>query len=431
MKGIYKFNFDNVLKDKIGETGISIDEIDELRDFTNLAKANVTKKYEKGELGFIEVLNEDLEIYEEVKELSKEFDYIIIIGIGGSILGSKAIHQGIYGSSNTYHPKVFYLDNSDPEKIYETLKAVKLEKTLIFVISKSGNTVETLANYFVIKKHMDKNNITPAKPNFVAITGGGLLQKIADKEGYMCYKVPENVGGRFSVLSAVGLAPLACLNVDIHNLVKGAKKMNDICQTDNIFRNPALLNSLIHYKMDNTGKKISLMMPYIGRLHQFGMWYRQLWAESLGKDGNGQTPVIALGATDQHSQLQLYMDGPEDKIMTFLKVNSFKQDYSIETDYDSDLKGHKLSELINSEQLGTEKSITEKGIPNVKITLSELNEYTLGMLTYSYELQTAYSGELFCINAFNQPAVEHAKKLSHAVLKGSIVEKSYNEIKIE
>ncbi|MBW9221351.1 glucose-6-phosphate isomerase [Methanothermococcus sp. SCGC AD-155-M21] len=417
------FDYKNTTEEKIGNEGISLRDVEAMSDTINKAYNGVINKYKNKELGFMDVIyDEDLNKYYELSKYYKDYEYIVIIGMGGSILGTQMVYEGIHGiyynELNSNSKKVYFLDNSDPEKLYDILKIVDLKKTLLFVISKSGNTVETLANFFIIKEKMDRIGCSN---NIIIISSGGILKNIAEKEGYMLFDVPENVGGRFSVLSSVGLAPMSCMGIDIKGLIEGARDMDKLCKNEDVFKNPALMNALIHYIFLNRGKSISVLMPYIERLHKFGIWYRQLWAESLGKDGKGQTPVISIGAKDQHSQLQLYLDGPKDKIITFLKVKKFKEDFIIK--YQNHyLNNHKLSKLINFEQLGTEGALTSKGIPNISIVLEELNEYSLGKLIYMYEIGTAFMGEMMGINTFNQPAVEEGKIITRKLLEGKSIE---------
>lgn len=417
------FDYTNTTEEKIGIKGVSLKDIEVMEDTINRAYNGVINKYKNKELGFMDIIyDENLNKYYDLSKYYTDYEYIVVIGMGGSILGTQMVYEGINGmysneiNSNT--KKVYFLDNSDPEKLYGILKIVDLKKTLLFIVSKSGNTVETLANFFIIKEKMDKlgcNN------NTIIISSGGILKDIAEKEGYMLFDVPENVEGRFSVLSSVGLAPMSCMGIDIMGLIKGARDMDKLCKNEDVFKNPALMYALIHYIFLNRGKNISVLMPYIERLHKFGMWYRQLWAESLGKDGKGQTPIISTGAKDQHSQLQLYLDGPKDKIITFLNVEKFKEDFIIKCP-NHYLDNHKLSKLINFEQLGTEEALTSKGIPNTSIVLEELNEYSLGKLIYMYEMGTAFMGEMIRINAFNQPAVEEGKKITRKLLEGKSIE---------
>ncbi|WP_421077717.1 glucose-6-phosphate isomerase [Methanothermococcus sp. Ax23] len=422
MKGKCLFKYTNVIEETVGNEGVSSTDIENIMDKINKSYNGLLEKYKNKELGFMDLVHQDLRPYTMLKKYSKDFEYIIIIGMGGSVLGAQMVYEGvkgIYYNERKTSKKVYFLDNSDPEKTFEILNLVDLEKTLVFAISKSGNTAETLANFLIVRDRLiDK--VGNCNKNIIVVANGGMLRDIAEKEGYMLFDIPENVGGRFSVLSAVGLAPLSCMGINIEMLVKGAREMDELCKNEDIFKNPALMNAVIHYILYNKGKTISVLMPYIERLHKFGMWYRQLWAESLGKDGKGQTPIVSVGAKDQHSQLQLYLDGPRDKVITFLKVDEFRHDLTIKSS--NYLNAHKLSELINSEQEGTEASLTSKNIPNVSIIIDELNEYTLGKLIYMYEMQTAFMGELLEINAFNQPSVEDGKRITRELLRGKSLE---------
>ena len=410
-----ELNYTNTMDEIIYEEGISFLDIEDINEKITTAYDNIMEKCKNNELGFMKIIYEDISIYNELKEYSKDFDDIVIIGMGGSILGAQAIYEGIKGIyyNELIDKKVYFLDNSDPEKTFEILNIIDLEKTLVFAISKSGNTAETLANFLIIEEKL-KTIKKDYKKNIVVVANTGELKNIADKEGYKFYGMPENVGGRFSVFSAVGLAPLCCMDIDIEALIEGAKEMDKLCRNKDVFKNPALMNATIHYITYNKGKTISVLMPYIERLHKFGLWYRQLWAESIGKNGIGQTPVISIGAKDQHSQLQLYLDGLRNTIITFINVHKFKYDLKIRSS--NYLNNKTLSTLIRSEQKGTEISLTTNKIPNISINIDELNEYTLGKLIYLYEIQTAFMGELLEINAFDQPAVEGGKIITRKLL---------------
>ena len=410
-----ELNYTNTMDEIIYEEGISFLDIEDINEKITTAYDNIMEKCKNNELGFMKIIYEDISIYNELKEYSKDFDNIVIIGMGGSILGAQAIYEGIKGIyyNELIDKKVYFLDNSDPEKTFEILNIIDLEKTLVFAISKSGNTAETLANFLIIEEKL-KTTKKDYKKNIVVVANTGELKNIADKEGYKFYGMPENVGGRFSVFSTVGLAPLCCMDIDIEALIEGAKEMDKLCRNKDVFKNPALMNATIHYIIYNKGKTISVLMPYIERLHKFGLWYRQLWAESIGKNGIGQTPVISIGAKDQHSQLQLYLDGLRNTIITFINVHKFKYDLKIRSS--NYLNNKTLSTLIRSEQKGTEISLTTNKIPNISINIDELNEYTLGKLIYLYEIQTAFMGELLEINAFDQPAVEGGKIITRKLL---------------
>ena len=407
------FKYTNVMREKLGREGLSLEDMEGIGD---MAYRRIMEKYDRGELGFMEVIYRDIGEY-SLNHRYREFKYILVIGMGGSILGTQAIYEGVKGiyANELNEKKVFFLDNSDPELLYSILKIVDLKETLVFVVSKSGNTVETLANFFILKEMMEKKGC--GKDNIVIISSGGVLKEIGEREDYQIFEIPENVVGRFSVLSSVGLVPLSAMGVDIERLISGARDMDKICRRDDLFKNPALMNALIHHLFLNRGKSISVLMPYMERLYRFSMWYRQLWAESLGKNGKGQTPVAALGAKDQHSQLQLYLDGPRDKIITFIRVKRFREDFNIR--YRGHyLEDHTLSQLINLQQLGTERALTARGVPNLSIVLEDLDEYTLGKLIYMYEMTTAFMGEMLGVNAFDQPAVEEGKRITRELLEG-------------
>ncbi len=421
------FDYKNAMGDTVGAEGVLKSDIEQIMNKITNSYNNLMMKHENNELGFMDLIYDDLSEYNEIKEHSKNFENIVVIGMGGSILGAQMVYEGVSGiyynelqdkknNKKNEYKKVYFLDNSDPEKTYEILNLIDLDKTLVFAVSKSGNTAETLANFLILEDRL-KSNVKNYKENIVIITNGGKLGDMADRENYTTFRMPENVGGRFSVLSSVGLAPLSCMGINIDMLIKGARCMDKLCKREDIFKNPALMNAVIHYILYNKGKTISVLMPYAERLHKFGMWYRQLWAESLGKNGKGQTPIVSVGAKDQHSQLQLYLDGPKDKIITFLRLNTFKYDLLIKSRNLDYLVDHKLSDLIISEQEGTESALTAKNVPNVCISINNLDEHALGKLIYMYEMQTAFMGELLEINAFNQPAVEYGKEITRKLLK--------------
>jgi glucose-6-phosphate isomerase len=257
----------------------------------------------------------------------------------------------------------------------------------------------------------------------------GTLRKIANENKLPTLEVPEGVGGRFSVLSAVGLFMAAICEMDIDSLLGGARDMDERVSSEDFYKNPAAINAAINYYFYNRGKKVSVMMPYSYHLKDLSDWYRQLWAESLGKayalDGSevhiGPTPVKALGATDQHSQLQLYREGPNDKLFTFLEVNHFDKDLTIgpvpdnapELEY---LTGANLSLLLNSEKKATEYALLQNQRPCLTVVFPEVNAYTVGQFIYLYEVTTSFVGALFGINPYDQPAVELGKEATFALM---------------
>jgi len=262
---------------------------------------------------------------------------------------------------------------------------------------------------------------------------------LADKEGILSFVVPSNVGGRFSVFSPVGLMSAAFTGINIEKLLSGAAEMDAKCSNDSLMKNPAALYAAIQYLFYWLKRPMSVMMPYSNALYGISDWYRQLWAESLGKKINrrgeiinvGPTPIKALGATDQHSQVQLYIEGPQDKIVTFLSVEQFDKTVKIPT-YDSHyLGGRSLNELLKAEEEATRMALTKENRPNLTVSLPKITPETIGQMIYMFELATAYAGELFDIDAFNQPGVELGKQLTYALMGRAGFEEKKAEIEAQ
>jgi glucose-6-phosphate isomerase len=278
---------------------------------------------------------------------------------------------------------------------------------------------------------LDKFGPAGLQKHIVATTDPkqGVLRKIAADASLPCLEIPPGVGGRFSVLSAVGLFSAAMCGIDIDSLLEGARDMDAKVSCEDFYRNPAAINAAINYYFYNHGKKISVMFPYSYHLKDLADWYRQLWAESLGKaedlTGNevhiGPTPIKALGATDQHSQVQLYREGPNDKLFTFLQVDNFDKDLKIgpapecaaELEY---LANKDLSVLFNSEKRATEYALLQSKRPCLTVVFPEVNAYTVGQFIYLYEVTTSFAGALFGINPYDQPAVELGKQATFALM---------------
>ena len=300
------------------------------------------------------------------------------------------------------------------------------------VITKSGSTSETMSQYLIIKSMLDeKLGKEEANKRIIATTSkdAGNLIKIAKEEGYKTFYIPNGVGGRFSELCPVGLLPAAVVGIDIEGMLQGAQYMLDISESDNIKKNMPLMAGVLQYLAIKKGKNISVMMPYADGLKYISDWYAQLWGESLGKnldlDGKpcnvGQTPVKALGVTDQHSQVQLYAEGPFDKVITFIGVDKYRTEVKISDGCENFkdvnfLCGHTMNELIQAERMATEFAITKARKMNHTIMLPELNAFTFGELLMFFMLKTSYTGALLRIDTFNQPGVEEGKKATYALL---------------
>ncbi len=371
--------------------------------------------------------------------VENRFENILVLGIGGSALGGLAVTEALLKpywnflteEQRNNFPRIFFLDNIDPDTMFGLLNILDLKKTLVNVITKSGSTAEIMAQFMIIKDKLEQELGDDYRKNIVATTDKniGVLRQIAEQEGYKTFVVPDDVGGRFSVFSAVGLLPFALVGIDIDEVVRGVKDMDLALKNTDINENIAAQNALIHYLLDTEkGKNISVMMPYSTRLRYVADWYSQLWAESLGKekDLNGQTvnvgptPVKALGATDQHSQIQLYNEGPNDKIINFIRVSEFDNKLEIPKIFEYTgigyLGGKSVNDLLNAEADSTRVSLSDYNRPTVTITLPKINAYYLAQLLYMFEVQTAIAGALYNINAFDQPGVEQAKNYTYALM---------------
>lgn len=392
--------------------------------------------------------NQDLvaEINAYAQTVKGNFDNLLVLGIGGSSLGGICVTEAILKpywnllekEARDGMPRIFFLDNIDPDQINGLLGTLDLKKTLVNVITKSGNTAETMSAFMIVKARLEKELGAQYKNNIVATTdeNKGILRKIATEENFKTFIVPDDVGGRFSIFCAVGLLPFGLVGINISELLRGVREMDAALQKTNIDENIAAQNALVHYLMDKKGKNLSVMMPYSSRLKFVSDWYVQLWAESLGKevdlDGkiihSGPTPLKALGATDQHSQVQLYNEGPNDKLISFVRVGKFDTTLEIPCVYeDSELGylcGRTVNDLMNAEADSTRVAVTDYNRPNVTITLPVINEYYLGQLLYMLEVQTAIAGALYNIDTFNQPGVEQAKNYTYALMG----RKGYEEV---
>ena len=310
-----------IIQEIIGSNGISIKEIESFQDKVS----EIHKRFNKSEVGFLELLDQDIEsLKKTLNPIKNLYENIVVFGIGGSALGTKAVYQacGKYFKKNLY-----VIDNIDPDFFSEFLNNLDIEKSIFIVISKSGSTAETISQFLIIVDILKKRFKENFKDRLIIITDPvkGGLRKYAETQNILSFSIPPNVGGRYSVLSPVGLVPLYLADIDIEDLIKGANYIYTKCQNDNIFENPAYLNGIIQYIAYNRGKKITVLMPYSSKLQLFTEWFIQLWAESLGKSEKiGPTPIKAIGTTDQHSQLQLFMDGPNDKIITFIEIENYK-----------------------------------------------------------------------------------------------------------
>jgi len=346
----------------------------------------------------------------------------IHVGIGGSALGPMALQRAL---NHPYYnllpvetrggPRIHFAENTDPNSLGAILDIVDPANTWVNVVTKSGTTAETMANFLVIRDALGDYG---GRAVFTTDPEEGYLNRISAREGIRTLSIPKDVGGRFSVLSPVGLLPAAVGGLDVDALLRGAAQYVDEIEAQGA-KHPAVGGAAMHYLMDTArGRNVRVMMAYADALERTAAWFVQLWAESLGKDGKGSTPHGAVGTTDQHSQVQLYMQGPQDKVIEIVEVEEHPRDLIIPEAYeDLDgvgyLGGHTMGELLNVECDATRRALAEAGRPNCTIKLGAMNEENLGYLFQALEAQTAIAGSLYAVNAFDQPGVEAGKQITY------------------
>lgn len=432
-----KLDYSNCIDQNLGTNeGLSLNEIKGLTEKGAEIHRELRRRAKDDSLGFFNLpyqseLCDEIEIYSA--SAKKRFENYVHIGIGGSSLGpialQNALQDSYYNLNSSF--RMFFPDNVDPDWLNDLLKTIDVSKTLFHVVSKSGGTAETAASTLYFMKYLTEALDDSFYQNLLFTTdpAEGLLNRIAGEYPIKCFRIPPGVGGRFSVLSPVGLISASLAGINIKKILDGAAQMAKLCDRENLMENPAFLYAAIHYLYMKRGKNISVMMPYSNKLRDMADWYRQLWAESLGKRldthdnivETGQTPVKALGATDQHSQVQLYVEGPNDKVLTFLEVENFVNQeklknhftYIPEFDYMNDKT---LGQLLNAEKSATELALTNNHRPNLTLKFPEVSETTIGAFLFLLEAATAFAGGLLNINAFDQPGVEEGKIATYALM---------------
>jgi len=408
------------------------------------AHARVEEQRAAGVLGFLD-LPYAQETAREVAQLAdgfaQWFEDVVVLGIGGSGLGARSLKDALLGpywndrapEDGDHFPRLHVVDNPDPNTMLGLLKQVSVAKTLFNVVSKSGATAETMAQYLMVRDAVEAAvGADRARGHFLFTTDpvGGALRKIGRAESIPMLPVPENVGGRFSVLSAVGLFPAAVCGVDPRALLAGAAVMEERCRSERLAENPAgLLAVLLHHADRAQRRPIHVLMPYCDRLRSVALWFQQLWAESLGKartvDGvrspTGPTPMAALGATDQHSFLQLLMEGPDDKVVLFVEVADHGMDPPIPSRHPemsefAYLGGHTLGELLNTERRATAEALRLEGRPNATFCMPRVGPEELGQLFMLLQIATVYAGALYRVDPLDQPGVELSKRLTYGLM---------------
>ena len=410
-----KIDIGNALAD-VADPGIGEAALDALDDRVATAHDRIAAGMAEDDFGYASLnLPErtDPAAIEAAVEPLADSDAVLTVGIGGSALGAATVSTAL-GPSDTTHR---VLDNVDPEAVSETLADLPLASTAVNVVSKSGTTAETLSNFLVVRDAMTDAGIDWAERTVVTTGEAGPLRALADAHDLPALDVPDGVPGRFSALSAVGLVPAAIAGHDVEAVVAGGQEAMESL-SPSLYDCPAYAYGALAYALDQRGASVNAVMPYAERLEPFAEWFAQLWAESLGKDGLGQTPARALGATDQHSQLQLYRAGPRDKMVTLVRVSERAEREIPATDVDdlAYLGGAGLGELLDAEFEATEASLAAAGRPNVRIELDRLDAHGIGELLYAMEAACVLAGELYGIETFTQPAVEWGKNAARGLL---------------
>jgi glucose-6-phosphate isomerase len=436
-----RFDFTNVLEGAVGaEHGIREEELAGMAGRSEAALAAVQAR--RGEdLRWLDLPHQKevlADVLAYASSVEGRFENVVVLGIGGSALGNTALQSALNGP---YHnvappsgtPRLFVLDNIDPDLVGEFVDQFDPSKTLFNVISKSGGTAETMSQFLIFQRMLiDALGQEGHREHLVVTTDveKGVLREIVDREGYRSFVVPDGVGGRFSVMSPVGLVSSALVGLDIEGLLAGAAAMDERCRTAPFAENPALVHAAIQWLMhEQKGKPVAVTMAYSHRLRDVADWYAQLLAESIGKrkstDGEdvfrGPTPVRAVGVTDQHSQVQLYVEGPFDKWFTLLAVDSPDHQVEIPHAYPdlegvSYLGGRTLAELFAAERDGTRIALTDAGRPNATISFEKVTAHSVGQLMYMLELSVAVMGEHYRVDAFDQPGVEAGKVAAYALM---------------
>ncbi len=427
-----------VLKLNIDNSGFSLDKIERIanRLEPRIKQLNDVLRFKNyGDEASSILLPSDKGLLDETRSMAKRFkdvDAIVVVGIGGSNLGTVAVQEAVLGKEwNLLNTKkqIFFADTVDSDSINDIIKIIKNKKRVaINVISKSGSTTETIANFEVLLKSIktNKNNIV------ITTDAGSKLEKLARSKGYLTLTIPNKVGGRYSVFSAVGLFPLAVLGIDINRLLKGAEDMRKLCLDPDWRKNPAVLISSLLYLHNETGKRIHDSFFWSKDLESVGKWYRQLMGESIGKEWNkdhtsrvfaGITPTVSIGSIDLHSMAQLYLGGPKDKFFRFVTVDKNNAKIIVPNMKEFDqlvegIQGKPLDKIMKAIIGGVKSAFINKKLPFIEINLPDKSEYSIGQLLQLEMIEMIYLGYLLDVNPFDQPNVEDYKEETRRILRG-------------
>ena len=397
--------------------GLTTDTLERLDDRVADAHDRIVRGMDDDEFGYASLTLPETADADAIRAATDRFDRpeaVLTVGIGGSALGAATLSNALDGDVDAY-----VLDNVDPDHVRRLLDDLPLGDTVVNVVSRSGTTAETLANFLVVREAMDRAGVDWTDRTLVTTGEAGNLRRLAETHDLPALEVPEGVPGRFSVLSTVGLAVAALQGHDVEAVLDGGRDGMDAL-AGSLFESPAYAYGATTYALAERGALTNAFMPYAESLETFAEWFAQLWAESLGKDGLGQTPARALGATDQHSQLQLYRAGPPDKLVTLVRPTERADTGIPGTDLEglSYLGGSPLGDLLDAEFAATEASLAAADVPNVRVEVDRVDERALGELLYGMEAACVLYGELASVSTFTQPAVEWGKKAARGLLGG-------------
>lgn len=414
---IFNYQYDFLFDEHDGNAGILQKTIEEQSPHVMSAITAVDEKITQGSYPFIEALKDSsaLDAIAAVTQAIQWASSYVVIGIGGSDLGGRALQNAL--EQNVDKQVLFAGDTTDPAAIEKLLDKITLSETVLLVISKSGSTIEPMAVYSYLVSKI-KKVVTDWRRHVVCITDKevGILRKEVDTHGLLSVPIPSEVGGRFSILTAVGLLPAQLMGRDIHQIVRGGLDTASNLE----YRKIAQQIATHQFLLFKQGVAVVVCMPYASQLEEFARWFRQLWAESLGKNQTGILPVQARGPADQHSQLQFYAQGTRMLSILFLTISERHDPCSIESSTHSDLAylvNHSLQEINSIEHLATAQSLRNAGTPSATLEMQSLTDASFGALCMLFELAVVYLAEMLQVNAFDQPGVEESKQLIRNALR--------------
>ncbi|NLY04161.1 MAG: glucose-6-phosphate isomerase [Campylobacter sp.] len=401
-----------MFKNSLNFSTVSLNQIEKYAN-------RINAEFSEGRVGYFHLPKGGEKLIKSAKDIKDryEFERIIVLGMGGSSLGTKALYSLLEDSAEF---KINFLDNLDIASCDKVLNELNFEKTLFFVVSKSGTTIETIT---IFKYIISKFNVENFSKNFIFITDpNSNLEHFGQKHKTTVFHIPKNVGGRFSAFSAAGIIPLTFAGIDTKDILTGAKACKERFFEDG---DDTILQKAYHF-VTHKNAKINVLFSYGDKFRHFNEWYVQLWAESLGKRREykrlGLTPVALIGSRDQHSFLQLIMDGVKDKTVTFIKVLDWKDKNSASNlsleflevcDFTNELN---ISEVLNLQCESTMRAVINEGISTDLITLERLDNYHAGYLMYYYMLLTSAAGIMLGINTYDQPGVEAGKRILKMII---------------